>query len=65
MDLVISNIQAGAVEIVPAISDHDMVLASFGIRIPESTTVARTVFEYVRQIGQAHAMVWQSSIRLL
>ena len=34
------------VEILPAISDHNMVLASFDIGIPEPTIVTRTVFDY-------------------
>ena len=47
MDLVISDLQALAVEILHAISDHHMVLASFDIGIPESTVVMRTVFDYM------------------
>ena len=46
MDFVISDLQARAVEILPAISDHHMVLANFDIGIPESTLITRTVFEY-------------------
>ena len=46
LDLVISDLQARAVEILPAISDHHMVLANFDIGIPESTLITRTVFEY-------------------
>ena len=46
LDLVISDLQARVVEILPAISDHNMVLASFDIGIPESTIVTRTVFDY-------------------
>ena len=47
LDLVISDLQALAVEILHAISDHHMVLASFDIGIPESTVVMRTVFDYM------------------
>ena len=43
MELVITNNQAFAVEILHALSDHHMVLASFDIGIPEATVVMRTV----------------------
>ena len=46
LDLVISDLQAWKVELLPAISDHNMVLACFDIGIPEATVVTRTIFDY-------------------
>ena len=46
LDLVISDLHPRSIEVVHAISDHNMVLACFDIGIPESTLVSRKVFDY-------------------
>ena len=46
LDFVISDIDPHRVDILPRISDHNMVLAVFDIGVPESVCVKRTVFEY-------------------
>ena len=46
LDLVVSDLPARKVEVLPGISDHNMVRAHFEIGIPESTLVSRTVFDY-------------------
>ena len=45
LDLAISDLE-GIVVLLPQISNHNMVLASFDIGIPESLVVRRSVFEY-------------------
>ena len=45
LDLVRSDL-ADLIEVLPQISNHHMVLASFDIGIPESLVVHRSVFEY-------------------
>ncbi len=47
LDLVIADIDASFVEILPRISDHNMVLVGFSVGIPESVVVKRGVFDYV------------------
>ena len=46
LDLVMSDLQARAVDVLPAILDHHMVLANFDIGISESTLITHSVFEY-------------------
>ena len=46
LDLVISDIEPRRVDILPAISDHNMVLAEFCFGVTESELVSRVVFEY-------------------
>ena len=46
LDLVISDLSPRCIEILHAISDHNMVLACFDIGIPEAIVVTRTVFDY-------------------
>ena len=58
LDLVISDLEPRNVEVLPKVSDHNMVLAVFDIGIPESEVICRTVFDY----GQAD---WQSIKRNL
>ena len=45
LDLVISDLE-GLIEVMPQISHHNMVLASFDIGFPESSVVRRSIFEY-------------------
>ena len=46
LDLVISDLQPRSVEILHAISDHNMILACFDIGIPETKVIKRKVWEY-------------------
>ena len=45
LDLVISDLVPRSVKILHPISDHNIVLASFDIGVPESTVVIRKVFD--------------------
>ena len=46
LDLVITDLQPSSVEILHAISDHNMILASFDVGIPETLAVTRKVWDY-------------------
>ena len=46
LDLAISDLSPRSIEILHAISDHNIVLACFDIGIPEAIGVTRTVFDY-------------------
>ena len=46
LDLVISDMPARKVEILPKVSDHNMVLADFDFGVSETECVTRTVFDY-------------------
>ena len=46
LDLVISDIDPRRVEVLPRISDHNMVFAEFNIGIPEIICVRRIVYDY-------------------
>ena len=48
LDLIISDLDRCKVEILPQISDHNMVLATFDLGVPESEVIARTVFQYAK-----------------
>ena len=52
LDLVISELD-GRIEVLPQISNHNMVLASVDIGIPESLLVRRLVFEYSKANWEA------------
>ena len=45
LDLVISDVSPRAVEVLPAISDHNMVLAEFNFGVTDAEYATRTVFE--------------------
>ena len=46
LDLVISDLPANKIDILPAITDHNMVAADFSFGISQAETVSRVVFEY-------------------
>ncbi len=48
LDLVISNLEPNAVDVLPTIADHHCVLAKFDIAMPESLQVRRVVFVYAK-----------------
>ena len=46
LDLVISDLVATNIEILPRISDHNMVLAEFDLGVPSAVVLRRTVFDF-------------------
>jgi hypothetical protein len=46
LDLVISDIEGVRAEVVPGVSDHDIVIASLELTVPQSESFTRTVWDY-------------------
>ena len=46
LDLVISDIEPNKVDILPKISDHNMVMATFNVGVQESASITRNVYMY-------------------